>query len=46
MFGLFDDPEQAKTAYASFENGDWDRSLTETIATFDEFLPEEILNYP
>ena len=46
VFGLFDDPEQAKTAYTSFENGDWDRSLTETIATFDEFLPEEILNYP
>ena len=46
VFGLFDDPEQAKTAYASFENGDWDRSLTETIATFDEFLPEEILSYP
>ncbi|MCH8156582.1 MAG: 4-(cytidine 5'-diphospho)-2-C-methyl-D-erythritol kinase [Nitrospinae bacterium] len=45
VFGIFDDPEQARAACADL-NGDWKRIVTETIGSFSEFLPEEILNYP
>ena len=45
VFGIFDDPEKAQIACASL-NGDWERVVTETIESFTEFYPEEILNYP
>ena len=45
MFGIFDDPEKAQVACASL-NGDWERVVAETIESFTEFYPEEILNYP
>ena len=45
VFGLFDDLEKARVACANL-NGDWERVITETIGSFSEFLPEEILNYP
>ena len=45
VFGIFDDPEKAQVACASL-NGDWERVVTETIESFAEFYPEEILNYP
>ena len=45
VFGIFDDPEKAQVACASL-NGDWERIVTETIESFTEFYPEEILNYP
>ncbi len=45
VFGVFDDPEKAQVACASL-NGDWERVVTETIESFTEFYPEEILNYP
>jgi len=45
VFGIFNDPEKAQVACASL-NGDWERVVTETIESFTEFYPEEILNYP
>ena len=45
VFGIFDDLEKAQVACASL-NGDWERVVTETIGSFTEFYPEEILNYP
>ncbi len=45
VFGIFDDPEKARVAYAGL-NGDWERVISETIGSFSEFFPEEILNYP
>ena len=45
VFGIFDEPEKAQVACASL-NGDWERVVTETIESFTEFYPEEILNYP
>ena len=45
VFGIFDDPEKAQVACASL-NGDWERVVTETIESFTELYPEEILNYP
>ena len=45
VFGIFDDPEKAQVACTSL-NGDWERVVTETIESFAEFYPEEILNYP
>ncbi|MBT3514040.1 MAG: 4-(cytidine 5'-diphospho)-2-C-methyl-D-erythritol kinase [Nitrospina sp.] len=45
VFGIFDDSEKARVASAGL-NGDWERVIAETIENFDEFFPEEILNYP
>jgi 4-diphosphocytidyl-2-C-methyl-D-erythritol kinase len=45
VFGIFDDPEKARAAYEGL-NGDWERVISETIESFAEFFPEEILNYP
>ena len=45
VFGIFDDPEKARAAYEGL-NGDWERVISETIGSFTEFFPEEILNYP
>ena len=45
VFGIFDDPKKARAAYEGL-NGDWERVISETIQSFAEFFPEEILNYP
>jgi len=45
VYGIFDDLGKAKFACANL-NGDWERVVTETIGSFSEFLPEEVLNYP
>ena len=45
VYGIFDDLEKANTACANLHGG-WQRMVTETIRSFSEFLPEEILNYP
>ena len=45
VYGIFDDPEKADAACSGL-NGDWGRVVTETIGSFSEFLPGEILNYP
>ncbi len=44
VFGIFNDPEKARVACAGL-NGEWERVVTETIGSFSEFLPGEILNY-
>ncbi|UCD11318.1 MAG: 4-(cytidine 5'-diphospho)-2-C-methyl-D-erythritol kinase [Nitrospinaceae bacterium] len=46
VFGLFDNPEQAKIAYAKYESGDGGLFLAETVTRFSEFLPREMLSYP
>ena len=45
VFGIFDNPEKARVACTGL-NGNWKRVVTETIGSFAEFCPEEILNYP
>jgi 4-diphosphocytidyl-2-C-methyl-D-erythritol kinase len=45
VFGIFDDSEKARVACAGL-NGNWKRVVVETIESFTEFFPEEILNYP
>ena len=45
VYGIFDDLEKANTACANLHGG-WQRIVAETIRSFSEFLPEEILNYP
>jgi len=46
VFGLFDNPEQAKIAYTKYNHGDGGLFLAETVTSFSEFLPEEMLAYP
>ncbi len=46
VFGIFDAPDQAKSAYAKLNQGDWGVFLTETVMGFDEFWPDPMLNYP
>lgn len=46
VFGLFDNPEQANSACASYKNRDGGLFLAETITSFSEFLPREMLDYP
>ena len=45
VFGVFDDSEKARVACAGL-SGAWKRVVVETIESFTEFFPEEILNYP
>jgi 4-diphosphocytidyl-2-C-methyl-D-erythritol kinase len=45
VFGIFDDSEKARVACAGL-NGAWKRVVVETIESFAEFFPGEILNYP
>jgi len=45
VFAVFDNPDFAKKAYAKFNNGDRRVFLTETVACFSEFWPDEMLNY-
>ena len=44
VFALFDDPVRARATIADIDRGDGKQFLTETITSFSEFLPGEILD--
>ena len=44
VFGIFNDPDEVRVACADLK-GKWECVVTETIGSFSEFFPEEILNY-
>lgn len=46
VFGIFEDSQGAQEAYARCCEEDWDTYLTETVSSFSEFMPENLLNYP
>jgi 4-diphosphocytidyl-2-C-methyl-D-erythritol kinase len=46
VFGIFESSKQAQRAYARCCEEDWDTFLTETVSSFSEFMPENLLNYP
>ncbi len=46
VFGMFQEFDSAKRAFAECSDGDWDVFFTETVSQFSEFLPESVLNYP
>ena len=45
VFGVFDDLDKARIACTGLSRN-WERVITETVGSFSEFCPEEILNYP
>lgn len=46
VFGIFEDLKTAEQALAQCRKETWDTFLTETISSFSEFMPEDLLNYP
>jgi 4-diphosphocytidyl-2-C-methyl-D-erythritol kinase len=46
VFGVFEDAKVAEQAFARCREEAWDVFLTETISSFSEFMPEDLLNYP
>ncbi len=46
VFGIFENSQGAQEAYARCCEEDWDTFLTETVSSFSEFIPENLLNYP
>ena len=46
VFGIFEDSKAAEQAFARCSEEPWDAFLTETISSFSESMPEELLNYP
>lgn len=46
VFGIFANPKRAEEAWSQCCKEDWDTFLTETVSSFSEFVPEEVLNYP
>jgi 4-diphosphocytidyl-2-C-methyl-D-erythritol kinase len=46
VFGIFEDPKAAEQAFARCREEAWDVFLTETVSSFSEFMPEDLLNYP
>ena len=46
VFGIFEDSQKAEEAYARCCEEDWDTFLTETVSSFSEYMPENLLNYP
>ncbi len=46
VFGIFENSQEAREAYARCGEEDWDTFLTETVSSFSEFMPENLLNYP
>jgi len=46
VFGIFEDSQKAQEAYARCCEEDWDTFLTETVSSFSEYMPENLLNYP
>jgi len=45
VFGIFDDLDKARIACTGLSRN-WEGVITETVGSFSEFCPEEILNYP
>lgn len=43
VFGIFDNPETAKTVYARFKGGEFRVFLAESVANLSELYPEEVL---
>jgi len=43
VFGIFDNPEIAKNAYAQLDRADLTLFLAESVASLSELYPEEIL---
>jgi 4-diphosphocytidyl-2-C-methyl-D-erythritol kinase len=46
VFGIFENSQVAQEAYFRCCEEDWDTFLTETVSSFSEFMPENLLNYP
>ncbi len=46
VFGIFENSQGAQEAYARCCEEDWDTFLAETVSSFSEFMPENLLNYP
>jgi 4-diphosphocytidyl-2-C-methyl-D-erythritol kinase len=46
VFGIFEDSQGAEEAYARCCEENWDTFLTETVSSFSEFMPENLLDYP
>ena len=46
VFGIFEDSKTAEQAFTQCGEEAWDVFLTETVSSFSEFMPEELLNYP
>lgn len=46
VFGIFENSQRAQKAYARCCEEDWDTFLTETVSSFSEFMPDNLLNYP
>ena len=46
VFGIFEDSKAAEQAFARCSEEAWDTFLTETVSSFSEFMPEDLLNYP
>ena len=46
VFGIFESSGMAQEAYARCCEEDWNTFLTETVSSFSEFMPENLLNYP
>ena len=44
VFGIFESSQKAQEAYARCCEEDWDTFLTETVSSFSEFMPENLLN--
>ena len=45
VFAIFDNPDDAKSAYTKLNKGNWRVFLTETVTCFSEFWPDQMLNY-
>jgi 4-diphosphocytidyl-2-C-methyl-D-erythritol kinase len=45
VFAIFDNPDRAKNAYAKVNKGSGEVFLTETVSSFSEFWPQEMLSY-
>ena len=46
VFAVFANSKEANHAYIACKRAEWDTFLTETISSFSEFLPEQMLNHP
>lgn len=46
VFAIFDNPDHAKSACTKLKKRDGGVFLTETVSSFSEFWPREMLNYP
>lgn len=46
VFAVFASSQEANHAYIACKEEEWDTFLTETVSSFSEFLPEQMLNYP